>query len=107
MALSDALEETTMNLPPEIIDLIFDYLSNGPPTLNSCCFFQVMTSSGSKASVRGRLLHRILTPYRIMDRDFSGSLQLTARLSHTLRIRGNSVLAKASLDARPWIRAFR
>ena len=37
---------------------------------------------------------------------FPDPSNLPARLSHTLRIRGTSILAKASLDARPWIRAF-
>ena len=106
---TDGLGGTTMSrtLPPEILDLIIDYLHDQPTALKSCC----VVSKSWLPRTRGRLFARVefdtsKSHIDLWKKTFPDLSNSPAHHTRSLSICGAPIVTAADAGGGGWIRTF-
>jgi hypothetical protein len=105
--LTALLQTMLCPLPPEILDLIVDYLRNKPTTLKACCIVSKSWIHRARAHLFAHIeFHARKSHIKLWKKAFPDPSTSPAHHTRCLLVRGLSAVTSADANAGGWIRAF-
>ena len=103
-----AVMQTTMSspLPPEIFDLIVDFLHDEPDALKACCLVSKSWVHRTRKHLFAQVKFASKYPFKLWQKTFPDPSDSPAHYARSLSIRMSEAVTPADTGAGNWIRAF-